>query len=573
MPHHAYLFGSSHRLTAPGSSATSSTYRPGTPTERSEPPGTIIRQLSSRKTRRDGALVAERFRFWDNTYVIEEKLKAKLEELPKDPGVYFHKNARGEIIYIGKAAVLRNRVRQYFQNSRNRDPKTEALVAEIADIDWMVVETEIDALFLEAEMVRRYLPPYNILLRDDKSTSFVRISYNSDHPTVTLTRRPLDDGAEYYGPYFSALSLRRALKYLRRAFPYSTHTGAIPKRACLQHHLGLCPGIEEGKTSLQDYRMNLKKLMQYLKGQRVQLVKEIEKEMQTYAKAAEYEKAAEARNQLFALQSISKQIVFSDKEFLDISKDQGLNGLADLLGLKKMPRRIEGYDISHMQGTDNVASMVVFANGIPDKAEYRKFKLRIPGNDDFAHMNEALARRFSEKNQKAWQLPDLILIDGGKGQLTAAIKARDEAGLKIPMMGLAKREEEIVVHIQKSLVDIAPASLRKMNALTTASDDFMLILLPKDSHVVKLLQRIRDESHRFAVSYHSVLKTKRQTASMLDEIPTIGPGTRKKLLRYFGSMRGVVQARQEELEKLIGTKKATILRQYLRADYNSNRFV
>ncbi len=495
---------------------------------------------------------------------MTEKLEKKLAELPKNPGVYFHKDARGHVLYIGKAASLRNRVRQYFQKSRNRDPKTEALVAEIADVDWITVESEVDALFLEAEMVRRYLPPYNILLRDDKSSTFVRINIRDPHPTVTLTRRPLDDGAEYYGPFFMASAVKRALKYLRRAFPYSTHITSIPKRACLLYHLGLCPGIEENKTSLADYRANLRKLVAYLKGERVKLVKQLEKEMKQLAKNKQFETAAQVRNQLFALRGLSKQILFSDSEFMDISKDQGLNGLADMLGLKDVPRVIEGYDISHMQGTDNVASMVVFTNGIPNKAKYRKFKLRIPGNDDFAHMHEAITRRLAEKHRQDWGVPDLLLIDGGKGQLAAAINARNEAGLNIPMIGLAKREEEIVVHLEKSNVVLNHQALHKANALLTDSDVFTRILLPKQSHVVKLLQRIRDESHRFAVSYHSVLKTKRQTSSLLDEIPTIGPATRKKLLRTFGSMRGLVQARQEEVERLVGIKKATILRQYLR---------
>lgn len=496
---------------------------------------------------------------------MTDALKQKLAELPREPGVYFHKDKHGEIIYIGKAAVLKNRVKQYFQKSRGRDPKTEALVEEIADIDWMVVESEIDALFLEAEMVRRYLPKYNILLRDDKSSLFVRITYDTSHPTVSFTRRPLDDGAKYFGPYFNGGEVKRAIKYLRKVFPYSTHINTVPKRACLLYHLGLCPGIEENKTTLSEYRNSLKKLMQYLKGERVQLVRQLEREMNSFAKASEFENAAQTRNQLFALKGLSKQIVFSDKEFLDISKDQGLNGLMDLLGLEKVPKVIEGFDISHMQGTDNVASMVVFSNGVPKKDAYRKFKLRIPGNDDFAHMNEAISRRLSEKNRRDWGVPDLFLIDGGKGQLTAAIAARDSQGLNMPMIGLAKREEEIVVHLEKSNITVNHGVLKSMNAYTTQNDVFSVILLPKQSHVVKLLQRVRDESHRFAVSYHSVLKTKRQTASLLDEIPTIGPETRKKLLRTFGSVRGITQARDWELEKVIGTKRAAILHQYLRA--------
>ncbi len=492
------------------------------------------------------------------------KLENKLAELPKTPGVYFHKNKRGDIIYIGKAANLRNRVRQYFQKSRTRDPKTDALVAEIADVDWTEVETELDALFLEAELVRRYLPPYNILLRDDKSLVYVRINYSAPHPTVSLTRRPLDDGAQYFGPYFSAFSVKKALKYLRRIFPYSTHVNVPPKRACLQYHLGLCPGLEENKTPLKDYRANLKKLMQYLKGERVRLMQQIEKDMKAAAKDQDFEAAAIYRNQLHALRSLSKQIVFGDREFMDISKDKGLVELTDILGLADIPRRIEGYDISHMSGTDNVASMVVFKAGIPDKASYRKFKMRLPGNDDFAHMNETLCRRLSKDNCKAWGLPNLFLIDGGKGQLSAAIKARDAAGIKIPMIGLAKREEEIIVQTPGSGVQINMETIQQLGGFTDSNDDFSKILLPNSSHAVKLLQRIRDESHRFAVSYHSVLKGKRQTVSLLDEIPTIGPATRKKLIRTFGSMSGLLQARDFEVEKVVGIKKAAILKQYLR---------
>lgn len=493
---------------------------------------------------------------------MTDELQAKLKDLPKTPGVYFHKNAKGEIIYIGKAAVLRNRVRQYFQKSRNRDPKTEALVAEIVDLYWIELETELDALFVEAEMIRRYMPPYNILLRDDKSMAYVRISYNSDHPTVSITRRPLDDGARYFGPYFSALTIRRALKYLRRIFPFSTHVGTVPKRACLQYHLGLCPGIEEAKTDIGEYRDCLKKLMHYLKGERVAVIRQIEKEMKHAAANQDYETAATARNQLYALKGLAKQIIFSDRELLDISKDQGLNGLTDLLYLPAIPRRIEGFDISHMQGSDNVASMVVFVSGVPDKAAYRKFKMRLPGNDDFAHMSEALNRRLSETNRKSWGLPDLFLIDGGKGQLAAAIKARNQAGLSIPMIGLAKREEEIIV--SNAEMSVNEKLLHEAGGFAAASQDFTTVTLPKSSPVIKLLQRIRDESHRFAVSYHTVLKRQRQTASLLDDIPTIGPVTRKQLLRTFGSMRGLLQARDWEIEKAVGAKKAAILKQYLR---------
>jgi excinuclease ABC subunit C len=494
---------------------------------------------------------------------MTEQLANKLGNLPASPGVYFHKDKHGEIIYVGKAASLRNRVRQYFQTSRYRDPKTVALVAEIYDTDWITVDTELDALFVEAEMVRRYLPRYNILLRDDKSSLYVRVTYDSPHPAVSFTRRPLDDKAKYFGPYFNGGEIKRGLTYLRRAFPYSTHVGVVPKRACLQYHLGLCPGLEENKTSLSDYRTNLRQLMQYLRGERAEVLERMERDMGRAARKHDFERATAIRNQFFALKALSKQIVFSDKEFLDISKDRGLQWLTDLLGLDRILQRIEGYDISHMQGTDNVASMVVFTNGIPDKAAYRKFKMRLPGNNDFGHMEETITRRCSAKNIKAWGLPDLFLIDGGKGQLGSAIKARDASAVDRPMIGLAKREEEIVVHLTGSKVKVSQAELRRHGAIVRESDDFWLILLPKRSDIVKLLQRVRDESHRFAVSYHSVLKEKRQTTSKFDEIPGIGPVTTRKLVRAFGSLRGVRQASEQEIAGVIGPAKSHLVMAFL----------
>lgn len=493
-----------------------------------------------------------------------QKLQDKLKTLPTEPGVYFHKDQTGAIIYVGKAAVLRNRVRQYFQASRGRDPKTEALVAEIRDVDWMVVDSELEALFLEAEMIRRYMPRYNILLRDDKSMSYIRIDYNSDFPTVGTTRRPLDDGARYFGPYLSAHSVRQALKSLRRVFPYATRRLSGQKRATLFYHLGLDPGLEEGKTTLEEYRANLRKLMAVIEGKRRNVEHDLEKEMNNYASAAHYEQAAKTRNQLFALRNLTRQVIFSDKEFLDISKDHALSELVNLLSLSKFPQRIEGYDISHMQGTDVVASMVVFTNGVSNKSEYRKFKTSKDQNNDFRNMHETIKRRLSNKNLKAWGKPDLILIDGGKGQLDAAIRARDEQGRSdIPFIGLAKREEQIVIHHDKSRARLNEAELHKLGGFRSDSEDFTLLNLPHNTNLVKLLQRIRDESHRFAVSYHSVLKVKRQTASRLDNIPGIGPATRKKLFKAFGSLRGLQQAGETELIQVVGSAKAQILRQYL----------
>jgi excinuclease ABC subunit C len=526
---------------------------------------------------------------------VNKQLQEKLKTLPRDPGVYFHKSKSGEIIYVGKAAVLKNREKQYFQKSRPFDPKTEALVAEIYDTDWITVETELDALFLESEMIKRYKPRYNILLRDDKSQTYIRIQMKDMYPAVAFTRGPLDDGADYFGPYYNGWAIKKALKYLRRIFPYSTHE-TMPTRVCLQYHLGLCPGVEEAKISEKDYKANLRRLEMYLRGSRKQLVVDLEKEMKQLAKQSEFEQAAVLRNQINDLKSLQRQIIFSDKEFMDLSKDQALAGLQRLLTLADVPRRIEGYDISHMQGTNNVASMVVATNGLADKAQYRKFKMNIPGNNDFAHMNETMLRRFSGRH-KDWPLPSLIIIDGGKGQLSAALDALEEQGVHIPVVGLAKREEEIVVHKTRSNVQVNTAAIQawvkeknpfsepdvrvdparsleskyvaervredQQPGISGDSEDFLVIRLPKNNHIIKLLQRIRDESHRFAVSYHTYLKRTGQVKSVLDDIPGVGPITRKKLLKAFGSVDGIKAASVADLGRHVGLIKAKVIKTYL----------
>lgn len=492
------------------------------------------------------------------------QLRNKLKDLPKDPGVYFHKDKKGEIIYVGKAAVLRNRVRQYFQKSRFRDPKTTALAEEICDTDWMVVDSEIEALFLEAEMVRRYMPKYNILLRDDKSDLYIRIDYNNDYPTVTTTRRPLDDGAKYFGPYLSSTSVHQALKYLRKIFPFATSKSPTQKRVSLYYHIGLDPGLEESRTSLEDYRKNLRRLMSVIEGNIGKVERELEREMKQAAADKNFEQAAKKRNQLMSLRSLRQKVIFSDKEFQDISKDHALDELTRILGLAKFPVRIEGYDVSHMQGTDVVASMVVFTNGVSNKAEYRKFKTKKDQNNDFYNMNETIKRRLSKRHVDSWRKPDLVLIDGGKGQVDAAIKARDEAGQVVPFIGLAKREEQIVVDNSRSLVNINRVEINKLGGFLTESENFTIIDLPKNTNVMKLLQRIRDESHRFAVSYHSTIKRGRMTSSELDEIPGIGPVTKRKLLKIFGSLVGIKAAKQSELAKVVGNQKSKVLVQYLK---------
>lgn len=504
---------------------------------------------------------------------MTDKLRDKLKTLPNEPGVYFHKDAKGKIIYVGKAAVLKNRVSSYFQNTTNRDSKTLVLVSEIVDTDWITVGSEVEALFLESEMIKRYNPKYNVLLKDDKHWNYIKIG-PQEFPVISYVRRPMDDGAIYHGPFTSGDAMKRAMKYLRRIFPYVTHD-PLPPRACLQAHLGLCPNPEGGGISKTSYGRTLRQLQMYLRGDKDKLLIEIEKDMARAAKSKNYEVAAKARDQLRDLQALSKQMIFGDKELFDLTLDQALVGLSERLDLAGIPRRIEAYDISHMQGTDNVASMVVFTDGVPNRDEYRRFKMRLPGNDDFAHMREVIGRRFSGKNLEEWPKPDLILIDGGKGQLASALMVLDEKGIAIPTVGLAKREEEIIRRRprQTNPADSASPVSAIMShtnphwendAWITNNQDFETILLPPSSHVLQLLQRLRDEAHRFAITYHGLLKGKRQTSSVLDAVPGIGPATRKKLIRTFGSVRGLAQAEESEIAAIIGVAKAGLLKQHLR---------
>lgn len=475
---------------------------------------------------------------------MNDRLKDKLNILPSRPGVYFHKSKSGEIIYVGKAAALKNRVRQYFQSKKDMDAKTLALVAEIVDIDWIETDSEIDALFLESEMVKRYMPRYNILLRDDKSQTFVRINMQDEVPFVSFTRQPLDDGADYYGPFYNGSSVKNALRFLRKVFPYYIKA-TLPKKPGLDFHLGLSPGIEAGAMTPTDYKKSLRKLINYIKGNRKVVQNEIERDMKLAASRQDFESATRFRNQLRSLAELQRQIVFSREEFLDISKDKGLSGLRDILSLPKIPRRIEAYDISHISGTNNVASMVVATNGVADKREYRKFKLRLTGNDDVAHMRETIERRL--KHLASWGKPDLIVIDGGVQQLGTVKELLMAAN--IPFIGRNKRGD----HGRNASVTL----------IIPRGDLYETKTLDRDDHVAKLIARLDEEAHRFAISYHQSLRAKGQTKNQLEEVPGIGPATRKKLIRHFKSVQGVKLADMDQLVALIGQPKADLVKRYL----------
>ena len=413
---------------------------------------------------------------------MDARLKQKLKELPDAPGVYFHLNKDGEVIYVGKAAVLKNRVRQYFQNSK-KDPKTEALVKEIADTEWIQVDTEIDALFLENEKIKQYIPKWNILLRDNKTVTYVKITMKDEVPYLSFTRTPMDDGAEYIGPFYGKAALEKALRTLRRIFPYYTkpYTG----RKTLNTDLGLTPGIEVGKTTPMEYKKNLRKLLRLMWGDGKGLMRDLERTMKKEAEAGNFELAADARDQLFGLKELRKKIVFSDKEFLDISSDQALSDLQKLLGLEKPPRRIEGYDISHQSGTNAVGSMVVFINGASARDKYRKFKLHFSSNDDLKSMAEILTRRLKHKE---WDLPDLIVLDGGVNQVRAILPIVAPFG--IPVIGRDKSGN----HSKSAEVKIIYND--------------KIIPLKNSSHIARLIARIDEDAHRFAITYHSLLKRK-----------------------------------------------------------------
>ncbi len=459
--------------------------------------------------------------------VLSEKLKA----LPNRSGVYFYRDKKGKIIYIGKASSLKRRVGSYFQKTKH-DIKTSVLVSKIDRLDWIETDSELDALFLESEMIKRYKPVFNVLEKDDKNNLYIKITVADDFPIVSYVRRPSDDKARYFGPFLLSRDVRAAMRYLARIFPYITDR-RWPKISPLQYQIGVMPHPDISK---EVYRKQIFNLIMVLEGKSQKLVRELEREMKRLARAKQFEQAGTVRDQYLALKSLEQKIIFGKDESHDLSLDLALNGLVELFDLIHEPRRIEAYDISNFAGGDAVSSMVVFSDGLPNQAQYRKFKMRTRGPNDFAMMHETLRRRFSGRND--WPKPDLILIDGGKGQLDSALEAMAELGVDIPTFGLAKRLEEIV--------------RRDKNG------NFLVVELGLDSPIVKLLQRIRDEAHRFAVSYHTNLRDRRTKTSILDSITGVGPATRRKLIREFGSVAGVRQATEAELKAVVGGKAKSI---------------
>ena len=478
-------------------------------------------------------------------------LKIKLSKLPKSPGVYFFKDADGKIIYIGKASQLSRRVKSYFQKNHG-DTKTQLLVENIADVEWIVAGSEIEALFLEAEFIKRHKPLYNVQEKDDKNFLYIKVTMQEDFPTVSTVRRPSDDRARYFGPFIHGYEVRKALRYLRRIFPY--YVKAERKLSSkLEYQIGVAPNPE---LSRAQYRAGIARLVMVLEGKTKTVLRQQELEMKRLAAKRDFESASRVRNQYIALKALSTKIIFGRDETFDLTLDMALNGLADTLGLPKPPRRIECYDISNFAGGDAVSSMIVFTDGVPDQKSYRHFRMKSLGPNDFAMMAETMRRRFAARHDD-WPKPELVIIDGGKGQLSSALAAMAELGLHLPVVGLAKRYETIV----------QPADVAKpfgpKDTQVRQEGEFVLISLDHDSEVLQLLQRVRDEAHRFAVSYHTLVRKKRTKASLLDSIVGVGPVTRKKLVRSFGSVAGVKQASLDELSAVVGPVKAKQIYQAL----------
>ena len=589
------------------------------------------------------------------------RFSTRLAAVPLEPGVYLHRDAQGKVLYVGKSASLRDRLRSYFGSKKNLDPKSVELVSRIDDFEYIVTASEQEALLLENSLIKEHKPKYNIRLKDDKTYPYIKVDLAEDFPRIYVTRRTANDGARYFGPFASAGSVRKTLDLLKRLFPYRSCTKTITgndSRPCLEYHIKRCVAPCTGYASKNDYSEVITQVVMFLEGNTKEIVSDLKTTMLEASDNLEFERAGALRDRLKAIEKVyeGQNVVGLGREELDvigaayggeeawveiffirqgklIGRDhftmsgtreedgqeilarfieqfyssashvprkilvpesitdkevvagwletkrkgpveinvpqrgakrrliemvttnaaQGLeqlklkwisdstrmetamSELQEELNLPRSPKRIECYDVSHIQGTNTVASMSVFQDGKPLSSNYRRFKIKShDGNDDFASMREVLSRRFKrlknardggEENASFAAAPDLVLIDGGKGQLSSAVEVMLHLGLQdIQLASIAKREEEIF------LPDAAEP-----------------VIMPKNSQGLFLLQRARDEAHRFAVTFHRNLRGKSSVKSALDLVPGIGPKRRKMLIRSFGSVKGIREASEDQL--------------------------
>ena len=489
-------------------------------------------------------------------------VRDKIEYLPHDPGVYRYLDESGKVIYVGKAKDLKRRVSQYFRPPRQLDRKTRALVEHIADLRYTVVETEEDALLLENNLIKQLQPHYNILLKDDKTYPWICIR-KEPFPRVMLTRRYVQDGSLYYGPYASVIHARRLLDLMGSLYklricahpltPEQIAAGRV--RCCLNYHLDKCAGPCEGLFSEEQYDAQIEEIKQLLSGRIKLLVASCRQKMTDAAADLRFEEAQEGKDRLALLEAqherekavghgildmetykllkektLPRRIERSEKVIAQLQKD---------LNMSVAPRHIECFDNSNIQGTNPVASCVVFKDGLPSKKDYRHFNIKtVVGANDYASMKEVVNRRYSRLMAEGEELPQLVVIDGGKGQLGFALEAINELGIadRMYVVGLAKRMEEVIV-----------------------PGDPLPLFLDRNSSSLRVLMQIRDEAHRFGITHHRNRRSKTQTVSALREIPGVGQKTEEKLLKHFKSYKRIKEASVEELTAVVGPKLASLI--------------
>jgi excinuclease ABC subunit C len=423
----------------------------------------------------------------------------KVKQFPLCPGVYLMKDAQGKVIYVGKAKNLRNRAATYFTKAAAEEHRTAELVKHIADIDFVPADSEVDALLMEARLVKDIQPRFNSDLKDDKSFPYLQIRVREDFPRVEFTRKPRRKGVMLYGPFTSARSLRTAIQVLQRVFQFRTCQLDIDEgdqrwrwfRPCILHNIRQCTAPCNFRVTREDYRKQIRGLRLVLEGKKDRLIREMEEQMRAAAGATQFEKAARLRDEIAALRKLEMRgDVDKDVQphVFQIDPKRGLAGLRKVLGLPQTPRSIEGVDVAHLGGQETVASLVSFIDGLPFKPGYRRYKIRsVEGVDDFASVREVVSRRFRRLSDEDGVFPDVLMIDGGKGQLNAAVQAFRMLGVEPPaLISLAKRDEEI----------FRPGESEPVR-------------LSRHSAALRLLQYVRDEAHRFAQHYHHLLRRKK----------------------------------------------------------------
>jgi len=454
-------------------------------------------------------------------------LTGKIKHLPDRPGVYLMKDAQGRIIYIGKAVSLKKRVNSHFRKS-GQTVKQTVMLSKIKDIDILTTASEAEALILEAGLIKEYKPKYNVAIKDDKAYPMLKLTVKECFPRLLICRRKKSDGAMYFGPYTSSGLLQKAMALMRVLFPLRI-CKVMPKSTCLHYHLQQCLGPCEDKIDAANYEKIVDNLCLFLKGQKKTLIKIISQQMKEAAQCEDYEQAAILRDQMASLSALGTAPV---KPFDRIN---ALEQLKQILRLKKRLSLIEGYDISNIYGSEAVGSVVRFKQGYPVKSEYRRFKIKtVEGIDDYAMIREVIKRRYTGSLTKTLKYPDLILIDGGKAHRHTAVEQLRKLHIHIPVVSIAKQFEYIYVGWKSEPLVLSRRCLALM-----------------------LLIRVRDQAHRFAISYHRSLRKKRALSSELDQIPGVGRKRKQILLRAINNISNLKQLTLKELKRIKGIDEKT----------------